>query len=474
VPVDLAGTAILRVRDALQKSATLVENSGALAIGTTAMAGLGFVYWWFAAQLFPPEVIGHAAALLSVMGFVGILGEAGLGTLLMGEIARHQGKGPGLVAASASVGVALAVGLALLFVFAAPLISSTGLINGWFEAVTFVLGCCLTGFSMVVDQAFVANLRSTSRMIRQVLFSVFKLTLIAAAAAAGYASNAAILLTWVAGLLASWIGVDLLTRGSARRLVGSPDFRLLHALRHKVYDHYALDVASQASGVIMPYVVLVVLSPTTNAAFVSLWMLVSMASVIPAVMATVLFPVVRASPKQSAHDMRMSLTASLLFSLVCAAFVFAYSREILATFNPAYPEIAGSSLRFLGFSLVGSTLKFHACALARLGDTMRKASCWFAFGGVLELCLAVVGANLDGLQGLVLGWTLAVSIEGACAALVLASATKLDSAASAVGERPARRRSRLEETPGTATDVSPAFRASRVPGRAGDCPTATK
>jgi O-antigen/teichoic acid export membrane protein len=435
MPVDLAGSAILRVRRALQKSATLVENSGALAIGTMAMAGLGFVYWWFAARLFAPEVIGQAAALLSVMGLVGILGEAGLGTLLMGEIARHQGKGPGLAAAAASVAVALAVGLALLFVFGACLISSSGLINGWFEAATFILGCCLTVLSMVGDQALVANLRSTSRMIRQVLFSVFKLMLIAAAA--GYASNAAILLSWVAGLLLSWIGVDLLTRGSARHLVGPPDFRLLHSLRRKVFDHYALDVALQAPGIIMPYIVLVLLSPTTNAAFVSLWMLVSMASVIPAVMATVLFPVVRASPKQYADDTRVSLTVSLLFSLACAAFVFTYSREILAAFNPRYPEIAGSSLRFLGFSLVGSTLKFHACTLARLGDAMRKASCWFAFGGLLELCLAVVGAKLDGLQGLVVGWTLAVSIEGACAALVLAFATKLDSAASAVRDGPA-------------------------------------
>jgi hypothetical protein len=315
--------------------------------------------------------------------------------------------------------------LALLFVFGeAHLNSSTGLIDGWFEGVAFVLGCGLTALSMVADQALVGNLRSSGRMIRQVLFSMFKLMLIAAAAAAGYASNASILLTWVASLLASWIGVDLLTGGGARRLVGRPDFRLLHTLRRKVFDHYALDVALQAPGVIMPYIVLVLLSPTTNAAFVSLWMLVSMASVIPAVMATVLFPVVRASPKQYADDTRVSLTVSLLFSLACAAFVFTYSREILAAFNPRYPEIAGSSLRFLGFSLVGSTLKFHACTLARLGDAMRKASCWFAFGGLLELCLAVVGAKLDGLQGLVVGWTLAVSIEGACAALVLAFATK--------------------------------------------------
>jgi hypothetical protein len=298
--------------------------------------------------------------------------------------------------------------------------------------VAFVLGCGVTVLSMLADQAMVGNLWSTGRMIRQVLFSTFKLTLIAAAAAAGYVSNVAIFLSWVLGLLASWIVVDLLTRGGARRLVGKPDFELLHALRRKAFGHYALDVALQAPTIIMPYLVLVLLSPTTNAAFVSLWMLVSMASLIPAATASVLFPVVRASPNQSGHDILVSLTASLLFSLVCAVFVFTYSQEILAVFNPAYPEIAGSSLRFLGFSLLGSTLKFHACTLVRIGDAMRKASRWFAFGGLLELSFAVAGAKLGGLQGLVLGWTLAVSVEGACAALVLVFATKLYSAAGRV------------------------------------------
>ncbi|RWQ65631.1 oligosaccharide flippase family protein [Mesorhizobium sp.] len=437
MPVGVAGTAIVRVRRALQKNATLVTNSGALAIGTMAAAGLGLIYWLLAARLFPPEVIGKASALLSVMGLVGLLGEAGLGTLLMGEIVRHPGKERGLVAAAASVGVALAVGFALLFVFGeAYLNSSTGPIDGWFVGVAFVLGCCLTVLSAVVDQALVGNLRSTDRMIRQVLFSTFKLMLIAAAAAAGYYSNAAILLTWVASVLASWIGVDLLTRGGARHLVGPPDFPLLHTLRRKVFDHYTLDVALQTPGLIMPYLVLILLSPAINAAFVSLWMVVFMASIVPAAMATALFPAVRANPKQSRHNILLSLMASLLFSLVCAVFVFTYSQEVLAVFNPVYPEIAGSSLRFLGFSLLGLTLKFHACTLARLSDTMRKASRWFMLGGLLELCFVVAGAKLDGLQGLVLGWTLAISIEGACAALVLAFAMKLNSAGGPVHEGP--------------------------------------
>jgi O-antigen/teichoic acid export membrane protein len=423
---------VAHMRRTFRKSATFIVNTGALAAGTMAAAALGFVYWWLAARMFPPEAIGRASALLSVMGLVGLLGEAGLGTLLIGETVRHRDRAPGLTAATAVFGLLLALGSASLFVAGeAYLVKSRGPIDGWIEASIFIVGCGVTVLTMVGDQAFVGSLNSVGRMIQQVLFSTFKLVLIAVAVIAGLASDAAILLTWVAGMAASWVAFDLVTGGGARRLVGRPDFGLLRSLRRRVMDHYALDVSLQAPGTIMPYMVLVLLSPATNAAFASLWMMVSMASVIPAVAATALFPVVRANPTQSRYDILVSLTTSLLFSLVCAVLVFAYSKQILALFNPAYPAIAGSSLRFLGFSLLGSTLKFHACALARLGDWMRKAARWFALGAVLELCLAIAGAKFAGLQGLVVGWTLAVSIEGACAAVVfgfLDVATKMNSA----------------------------------------------
>ncbi|WP_342722766.1 hypothetical protein AAFG07_26455 [Bradyrhizobium sp. B097] len=426
MPIGFVRAAISRLHQSLQKSAALVMNSGALATGTVATAGLGFAYWWLAARLLPPDAMGVASGLLSMMSLVTVLGEGGLGTLLTGELVRHPGKEPGLVTAAASVGAAMAIGLAVLFFVGQTLLmGSAGSIDDWSAGLAFVIGCGLSNLTIMGDQAFVGILRSSSKTIRLILFAIFKLMLLAAAAALGFTSPTALLWTWVAGLLASWIGVDLLTRGGARHLVGAPDFKLLHMHRRRVRDHYALDVALLTPALVMPYLVLVLLSPTTNAAFVAIWMLVSVASLIPAAMAMVLFPVVRASPKQSRHDILVSLTASLLFSLACAIFIFTYSQQILAVFNPTYPKIAGSSLSLLGFSLLGSTLKFHACTLARLTDRMLKAAPWFALGGLLELCLAILGARLGGLQGLVVGWTLAVSIEGVCAALWLTSATKL-------------------------------------------------
>jgi O-antigen/teichoic acid export membrane protein len=422
LPVAFARAALVRLRGALQSSATLMVNSGALAAATVATAVLGFAYWWLAARLFPPEAIGKASAILSVMALIGLLGDAGIGTLLMGEIVRHPGRARGLVAAALCVGLALGLGLALSFVFVTDFISSTQLIEGWIVGIGFVVGCGLTVASKVADQALIGNLRSTSVMMRNVLFSALKLGLIAAVAAA--ASASAIVLTWVAALLASWIGLDLLSRGRAHRLAGVPDFHLLGALRGKMFSHYALDVALQAPLIIVPYLVLVLLSPAATAAFASVWMLVSTAAAVPAVLATVLFPTVRAGPKQFRQLFLVSLTGSLLFSLACALFIFIYSQQILGIFNPAYPAIAGTSLRLLGFSLLGSTIKFHACTLVRLSDAMGRASLWFALGALLELGFVISGAKFGGLQGLVLGWTLAVSIEGACMVLVWAFTAK--------------------------------------------------
>ncbi|MDB5500860.1 MAG: polysaccharide biosynthesis protein [Tardiphaga sp.] len=464
MPLETLRVIPARLLKAARKSAALLRNSGALTVAAIVSACLGFCYWWLAARLFPPEAIGRASALLSVMGLLGLLGDAGLGTLLVGELCRSPGKVRGLVGAAAVIAFGLAVALALVFVLAAPLFGHAALVKGKSAELLFVFGCGLTAVTMVGSQAFLGTLNGTARMIQQVLFSALKLAMIGMAVAAGAIDDTAILLTWVAGLVVSWIGVDIATRGSARRLLGRPDFGLLHTLRRKVVDHYALDVALQAPGLVVPFLVVVLLTPTTNAAFAAVWMLVTTAAVIPAVLATVLFPVARAGPQRSRDNFAISLGVSLLFSMVCAVLVLLYSRQILALFNPAYPDIAGTSLRFLGFSLLGLTLKFHACTLARLADAMRRASLWFMLGGLMELCFAIVGAKLGGLEGLVVGWTSAVSIEGVCLLYAgYAGYTRLASGRTYPDHDP-------HPMPRSMFDVSEAQEAAAAsPGRDGSC-----
>src|SRR4051794_18745295 len=91
-----------RVQSGFSRHAVLFKNSGALMLGTGFTSVLGFVYWWYAARSFVPEVIGTTSGLISVMGFVGVVGEAGMGTLLVGEIRRWPRRKDGLIIAAST------------------------------------------------------------------------------------------------------------------------------------------------------------------------------------------------------------------------------------------------------------------------------------------------------------------------------------------------------------------------------------
>lgn len=399
----------------------LVSNSGAIAAGTAVTAAFGFIYWWVAARSFAPEAVGRASALLSLMSLVGVFGESGLGTLLTGEIITRPGRERGLITAAALMAVSLSVAagvLILLFDLIGPglalAVDAHPLSGLW-----LVLGCGVTSLCLILDQAFVGMLQGPIRLLRQFVFSASKLALIGAAALWS-GDEAAILLTWVAGQAVSLGVVELLARRKGgRSLIQRPDFRLLARLRSRAVGHYLLDVTIQAPLLALPFVVTVLLSPGFNAAFSGIWMVVSVAFVVPAASATVLLPTGKAEPHRYGDRMLLSLGASLIFALAFGLFIFFYSRQILALFNPAYVEIAGSSLRFLGFGVVGAVVKFHLCASARLSNRMRRASLWFGIGALFELGGAGLGCKIAGLEGVAVAWTGALSIEAIAMWLLL-------------------------------------------------------
>jgi O-antigen/teichoic acid export membrane protein len=418
----LTREAVIRVRAVSAQNFVLIKNSAAIAIGTGASAALGFFYWWLAARLLPPEVIGRSSALLSLMGLVGLIGEAGLGTLLTGELVRWPGRERGLVAAAAAVALLLSVVAAAVGLALSALVSNAfgGVASPELTDLFFLIGCGLTAISYIVDQAFTGMFRASARMFRQLVAAASRLALIAAVALY-FANEVAILSSWALSLVISIVVIERFTRDGRRSsLIQRPDFGLLNVLRRKATDHYLLDLTSQAAGIVLPYLVTVMLSPTSNAAFFSLWMVFTIASVAPAAISIMLFPIISGDPSQFRDKMILSLGSSLCFAVMFAAFLFWFSESVLELINPVFREIAGSSLRFLGFGMIGVVIKFQICVGARLTNKMRTAAGWFCIGAILELTGAIIGCRIGALEGLSIGWVAAVLVEAACLlALVL-------------------------------------------------------
>ena len=405
-----------RLRAATQKHAVLVRNSGAIIIGSGTGAILGFAYWCLAARWLSPEVIGMASGLLSLMSFVGLLGDAGLGTLLVGEIVKWPGRERGLISAVCLVAFVLSlgtgIGILVISEQALHLLTNQPLVN-----LSLILGIGITGPWLVINQAWLGMLESNLRMICQIVFAVSKLGLLAIGVI--WCSGISVILAgWVTSLVISIMTGELLMRRRNYTLLNRPNFKLLYLLRYKVVHHYRLDLGTMAPSTLLPYLVTVLLSPSANAAFTMIWMVFGVASIVPSTLATVLFPVIQAEPHHYRNRMNVSLGVSLIFALAFGIFIFFLSSDIVRVFNPAYAVIGGQHLRILGFGMIGSVIRSHIVAAARLNNRMREASVSIFLGAVLELMSVVIGAHFGGLEGLAWAWMSATLIEAGVLLLI--------------------------------------------------------
>lgn len=409
----------------------MLANAGALATGTLAGAVFGFAYWWLAARSFSPTAVGLAAAAVSMMNLLGHVGEVGLGPFLIGRVSRSD-DAPALVATAllAAAAACLVIGLAYVGLDRVFDVGLGGILRGWGASAAFVVGVALTGFTLVLDQALVGLLRATTQMWRNMSFSLIKLSLLTLAAFAWGkgAGEETIFATWLVGLLASlvlaagWSGVR------RRSIWHAPRLGLLRPLVGEVIGHHFLNVALQAPALALPFVVTIVLSPATNAPFYAAWSLVNVVLLVPASVTTVLYSIGAREPAMLASRLRLSMALSVLLGLAAGVGLLLFSPLVLGLFSPAYPDIAGTSLRMLGFGTLGVMVKYHYVALCRLAEDTVKAAAFLAIGGVSELALAAVGGHLGGLTGLTKGWLAAVLLEAAFMLPRIASAARSSAA----------------------------------------------
>lgn len=391
----------------------LLLNAGSM-IGTTLVtAGLGFVYWWLAARQFPQAAVGVASALISAMSLLGSLGMLGLGTLLIGELARRPERGAGMLTSGLLVSTLASAGLGLLFALVAPAVSAEfdDLRGGWPALLLFSLGVALTGATLVLDQALIGLLRGGLQLWRNTFFAVAKLlVLLALGLWASGSGSVAIYTTWTAGNLISLLGV-LLLAGVRRVRPARPEWDLLRRLPGAAMGHHVLNLALQLPGLALPVVVTALLSPALNASFYMSWLTLHMVFAIPYTLTTVLYAVGAADRVGFAQKLRLTLGLALALGLVSNVVMWLGADVILGIFGRQYAEQAAWSMRLMGLGVFPLIVKDHFVAVRRVTDQIGGAAAAATAGSALELGLAAAGAALNGLPGLSVGFVAALCVE---------------------------------------------------------------
>jgi O-antigen/teichoic acid export membrane protein len=395
---------------------TIITNATSLMGATVITAGLGFVYWWVAAHLFVANTVGLASATISAMMLLGTIATLGLGTLLISELPRQPERRDELITTALVIAAATGTGLGFLFVLVAPLISPEfrPLTQSISAIALFALGVGLTTMSFVFDQAMVGLLRGSVQLWRNGIFSVVKLILLVLIGVwltgpggmtiyATWALSNLLSLICMVGILA-WHGVNIKLQ--------LPQWALLRQLSKATMEHHLLNLALQISGLGMPLVVTALFSAALNASFYMAWLLLALVFVVPFSLTIVLFAAGAADPAALSSKVRLTLSLAFSIGLITNAIIWLGADMILGVFGPTYAEQASWVLRLLALGVFPIIIKDHFVAIRRVEGNIVGTGLAILLAGLFELASASVGGAVFGtLEGLAIGWLVALGIE---------------------------------------------------------------
>ena len=397
-------------------------NAGSLISSLGVSAGLGFVYWWVAARYFAKPEVGLASALIAAMNLLGAFGIVGLGTLLMGKLARRASdesaySRSGLVVTALLVAAVVSTLFGLGFVLLAPRFSSEFAVLQTRPdlAVSFVFGVAITGVTLVLDQAVIGLLRGGLQFWRNVIFAVVKLVFVVVIGLWWFGGKDAAILynTWTMGNLVSLIGFGVLAWRSGLRLrTWRPNLGVLRELPGEALRHHMLNLALQTNALALPVIVTVLLSAEVNASFAMAWLLASFVSTIPFSLGMALYAVgSRTGQSNLGQKIRLSLRLSTGVAVIANIGLWLGADVIIGIFGPAYREQAPWALRLLTLAVFPIIIKDHFIAIRRVSGRMAQTAGMAALGGALELSGAVIGALIGGLYGLCIGRFIGFCLE---------------------------------------------------------------
>ena len=395
----------------------LLSNVAALSTGTIFSSVLGFIYWVLALRLFPADVVGVVAAAIALSSFVGLVGEFGLGTMLMGET-HPPGQDPSrLISASlfaSAVGGTLVGLVALTVVYAAGL-EFGDLLREWPHQMLFVLACAVTSFSLTLDQAFVGLLNARQQMLRNLVFSLLKILFLVPLILAPSGNHTILIFnTWTLANLASVLFALATSDTVPWKSWLKPNFTKLLNRQREVVSHHLLNIAVQTPRLVMPVVVEIQLGAAVNAAFYPALMIFNIILLVPAALTTVLFATGSKAPERFVSQLNTTLTISATGSALSIAGFYLLGPFALSFMDSDFTHVIAPSFMWFGFLVAGLTVKMHFIAVSRLRDRMLAVSGIVGVLSLLEVTAAWFGARMGGIEGLTFGW-IAIVLLGAAA-----------------------------------------------------------
>src|SRR5437867_3268587 len=159
-----------------QVKGSLYRNAIFIMLTSVISSGLGFFFWLVVSIRYQQADIGAAITLFSTLGFVGVLGNVGIGIGLIRYLPETEDK-PALVNAGLTLSGVTTFVLSLVFLAILPVLipSLAFVLQDPLYILTIVLCAVTIGLAPILDSTSIAARRAEMQTIRLTIFAFLKI-----------------------------------------------------------------------------------------------------------------------------------------------------------------------------------------------------------------------------------------------------------------------------------------------------------
>ncbi len=399
-----------RARASELRSGSLERNALLIMATTVVNSAFGALYWIVIARVLSPSDLGIASALVSAMTIASLASNLGSGTTL---IERLPGRASGApwsrtLTAAAVVGTAggLVAGAACALLLPRVTEELSGLTESPGRALVLVATVPAWTLTQVFDYAFIAERRADLMLIRNAVFSVGKIVVLAAPLLLG-GGGYAVFASWGATTAGVMVGSAVVLLPRLKRRWG-PEFtgfrQEVRCLTRSLVGHHVINVAGASTIYLLPLLVTARSSAAENGYFYVTWMVGNLFLIVSASVAGSLFA-------EGSHDAgglrRHSWTAFKLIGVFLVPLSLVYillGHQLLGIFGDRYSEEGFGLLMLLLLSGVPDAVTNLAISVFRVQRRIGLAICVNVLIAVTTLALAWILLPHHGLVGVGYAW----------------------------------------------------------------------
>jgi O-antigen/teichoic acid export membrane protein len=395
----------------------MIRSGSGMIVGKAAAMALGFLFWVFAARLYPEDTVGLAAAAISA-GMLciqfALLGTESAFITLYPHYSTHPGR---LLATTGALVTALGafagVAFLLLAAWFAEELNAVG--HDPLFAALFVYLVAIGALGVVVDKVSMARRKGEELAARNTVNGSLTLVPLGIAFWIGWQTDAAGLFGfWVFGATtAMLLGVWQLGRPPSvyrPRLVF--DTRVARQVTRVGLPNYLLSLAERAPALILPVLVTEMISVEANAYWYPVWMMAWGSYVIPSSLGIALFAEGAHRPDMLKPAVDRAVKASLVLGAAAIVAGVTVGPLLLKVMGTSYTDAGTTPLRIMLLAAIPMAFTSAYFAVCRATDRLGEGTVVATVSGLVSIVAAGIGGSRWDLTGVATAWLIVQTLTG--------------------------------------------------------------